>query len=308
MLMPAPDLSVIIVNWNTRDLLRECLASVFASPGPALEVWVVDNGSSDHSREEVERGFPAARLIANDGNAGFARANNQALERAGGRYALLLNSDTRVVGRALERLVAFMDAHPEAGACGPRLLNPDGTLQPSGRLFPSFLTALSAMLPWPPRLRGALAPALERRDYGRVAEVDEVSGAALLLRRTALERVGALDEGFYFLGEDVDLCWRLRCAGWKVHYVPDAEIVHVWGASRARGSELVRHHAQRAYVRLFRKHRPGAPATTLAALASAITMVRAAAGVVAGWLRGDRDGAARVWSQSRDQLKWLRSP
>jgi GT2 family glycosyltransferase len=301
------DLGVIIVNWNTRDLLRTCLTSVFASDRLTLEVWVVDNASTDGSRETLENSFPAVRWIANDENVGFARANNQALARITSRHVLLLNSDTEVQGGALATLVEFMDANAGVGAAGPRLLNPDGSLQPSGREFPSLITAAAALVPLPSAIRRAIAPRLERRDYDQVAEVDELSGAALCLRRAALDQVGMLDEHFFFLGEDVDLCWRLHEAGWSIRYVPAARIVHVWGASRARGSERIRMLTQRAYVRLFRKHRPGVRAQAITALAAASTVARAAIAIGACGLRGDGAGAAARWRESREQLAWLGS-
>lgn len=303
----APDLSVVVVSWNTRALLADCLASVFATPGPVLEVWVVDNGSADDSREMVERDFPHVRLIANRENLGFAAANNQALERAGGRHVLLLNSDTRVLDDALARLVAFLDDHPEAGACGPRLLNADLSLQRSGRAFPGLRAAALALVPLPGALRSVLASPLEKRDHDQLAEVDDLTGAALCVRRAALDQVGALDPGFFFFGEDVDLCWRLAAAGWKRYYLPEARIVHVLAGSHARRSDRTRHLTQRAYVRLLRKHRPGWRAEALASLAAAITATRATLGWAAHWSHADSAGASAIWREAREQLAWLRS-
>jgi GT2 family glycosyltransferase len=304
----APDLSVVVVSFNTRALLADCLTSVFASRGPVLDVWVVDNASSDGSVEMVSRDFPVAKLIANAENLGFARANNQAIERATGRYVLLLNSDTRVLDDALARLVAFLDQHPEAGACGPQLLNADASLQRSGRAFPGLGAAALALVPLPGALRTALASPSERRDHGAIASVDDLTGAALCVRRAALDQVGALDPGFFFFGEDVDLCWRLAHAGWARYYVPEARVVHLLAGSHARRSDRIRHLTQRAYVRLLRKHRPGWRAETLAALAAALTLMRAGFGVAGRWLRADRAGAAETWGAAREQLAWLASP
>lgn len=302
-----PDLSVIIVNWNTRALLGDCLRSFESAAGPVLEIFVVDNGSTDGSLEMVEREHPHVRRIANAENVGFARANNQALALATGRYALLLNSDTRVAPGALACLTRFMDEHPRAGACGPRLVNPDGTLQPSGRSFPSTPAALAALLPVGASVRAALATPLERRDHAREAAVDEVSGAALCLRRAALGEVGTLDEGFFLFGEDVDLCWRLRKAGWTVHYVPGAEVTHVWGGSRAAQSERVRQLNRRAWVRLMRKHRPGLPAATIGAVTMMLTVAEGLARALRSRLRGERDAARSAWRDLRDQLDGLRA-
>ena len=305
--VPTPDLSVIVVNWNTRELLRECLRSLAACGAPAFETFVVDNGSTDGSVAALEREHDGMRWIPNRENVGFARANNQALTLATGRYVLLLNSDTRVAPGALAALVAFMDAHPGAGACGPRLVNPDGTLQPSGRSFPSALRALAAILPVGEGVRGLLATPLERRDYGREAEVDEVSGAALCLRRAALDQVGTLDEGFFLFGEDVDLCWRLRKAGWTIHYVPGAEVVHVWGGSRAAGTTRIRQLNRLAWVRLMRKHRPGAATAATAATSYALTLAEGLADAARSRLRGEPAAAESAWRDLREQLQRLRS-
>ncbi|MGB8643939.1 MAG: glycosyltransferase family 2 protein, partial [Anaerolineae bacterium] len=235
--MTDPLLTVIVVSWNTRELLRNCLASLARSVDLAAETIVVDNGSADGTLEMLAADFPAVRVIANAMNRGFAAANNQGLAAAHGRYFLLLNSDTVVAPDVLSRLCAFMETHPEAGASGPQLHNIDGTLQPSGRAFPTLFQAVTALLPMPRALRKTLASPVERRDYTQVAMVDELSGAALCLWRTAIEQVGGLDEDFFFLGEDVDLCWRLHAAGWKIYYVPQAVVTHLWGGSRVRLSE-----------------------------------------------------------------------
>ncbi len=222
--MNLPDVSIVIVSWNTRDLLQDCLRTLRGSTGVSTEVFVVDNGSADGSPAMIAEEFPGVRLILNPENAGFARAANQGLQEARGRFRMLLNSDTRVPEGAISRLVGYMDAHPRVGACGPQLRHFDGTLQPTGRAFPTLLTAVIAITPVPTWVRRATADRFERRDHGITAEVDELCGAALLLRRDALAQTGPLDEDFFFFGEDVDLCWRLRDAGWGVVYVADAVV------------------------------------------------------------------------------------
>ena len=246
-------LTIIIVNWNTRELLRECLASILRA-GPALLVTVVDNGSTDGSAEMVLTEFESVRLIRNNTNRGFAAANNQALRGATTEYCMLLNSDTVVVGDALAALLRHMDQNPSTGCCGPRLLNTDGTLQPSGHSYPTVGSALTELLPLPRVLRRVMRGRLERRDYSQACSVDEVSGAAMLVRLTAVEAVGLLDEGFFFLGEDIDWCWRMTRAGWRVDYVPEAQIIHHGGQS-TRPGDAAWLQAPRAYYRLFRKHR-----------------------------------------------------
>ena len=305
--MITADLSIVIVNWNTRELLRDCLRAVAVTTGVTCEVIVVDNGSTDGSAAVVATEFPTVHLIANATNRGFAAANNQGLAVARGRYCLLLNSDTRVAPDALAQLVAFMDAHPEAGACGPQLRNADGTLQPSGRAFPTLVQAVMALLPLPDAARRAAAGPLERRDYNSVAEVDEVSGAALCLRAAALSQVGGLDERFFVFGEDVDLCWRLSKAGWKVYYVPQAVVTHLWGGSRRHLSERMSLLAQRAYVLLMRKHRPGRAAAVITRLVFVLTLAKAVRRILPTLLRGDRAAAMTSWRAHRAELTWLKT-
>jgi N-acetylglucosaminyl-diphospho-decaprenol L-rhamnosyltransferase len=226
--MPAVDLSVVIVSWNVRDLLLGVLASLPAAIEPlAWEAIVVDNASSDGSAAAVAGNFPQVILLNNQANAGFAVANNQGTGLAHGRYVLFLNSDTVVPRGALARLVEFMEAQPAAGACSPRLLRPDGSLQPYAfgqDPAPAYLVR-----------RGANQLLFHRHlhDWSvtTTEQVDWVSGACLLLRRTALDQVGLLDEHFFMYYEDNDLCLRLRQAGWAVYYYPDVEITHLGGQS-----------------------------------------------------------------------------
>lgn len=246
---PAPDLSVIVVSWNVRELLSACLRAVPpATQGIAAETIVVDNASADGSADMVARQFPDAVLLRNDENLGFARANNRGMAAARGRYFVLLNSDTVAPPRSLSAMVAFMDAHPRAGAASPRLLRPDGAPQPYafGRdPTPRYL------------LRRALAH--RRRGYLHDWGIDEpvqvqwVSGACLVARREAVEQVGGLDERIFMYFEDNDWCRRMRMGGWQVWYNPRAEITHIGGASlnqnpRARAA----YYESLAYF--YRKH------------------------------------------------------
>ncbi len=247
------DLSVIVVNWNTCRLLDACLQSVESTrQNLRIDVLVVDNGSSDGSVDMVRQRFPGFLLIANADNRGYAAANNQAIERARGQYLLLLNSDAAVEPAALRTIVAYADDHPDVGVIGPKLLNPDGTLQPSGGRFPTpastvaSLLGLHRLMGWP--RYGT------RRDYTKPADVDEVSGAAILIRRQVIDQIGVLDEGYTWGYEDVDFCLRARRAGWRVRYVPDARVVHQWGGSQrlAPAPTIVKAIAGRR--RYFQKH------------------------------------------------------
>jgi GT2 family glycosyltransferase len=244
-----PALLILIVSWNTRDLLRDCLRSLQPEAHPEWDVLVVDNASTDDSVAMVRREFPTVRLIENERNAGYARANNQGLRASTAPYALLLNSDTRATPVAIQGLIAFMEAHPEAGAVSPRLLRADGTAQPfafGGDPTLSDLLRRAA-------LRVTAGRSLHDWATERTQSVDWISGACLLARRTAIEQVGLLDEDFFMYFEDNDWCLRLRRAGWKTYYDPAQAIVHLGGQSLARNPQ-----AQTAYEtslrHFYRKH------------------------------------------------------
>ncbi|MDI7274752.1 MAG: glycosyltransferase family 2 protein [Anaerolineae bacterium] len=256
-----PDLSVIIVSWNTAPLLRACLDSIRQhSTGVSTQIIVVDNASDDGSAEMVAGRYPGAVLISNASNLGYARANNQGISRASGRYVLLLNSDTEVRAGALAAMVAYMDGHPQVGAAGPRLIGPDGTIQRSYDLFP--------LRPWQMAWQKGLdviwpGNALTRRgrigrwDPTRPLAVDWLVGAALLVRGDVIALVGGLDERFWMYGEDLDWCYRIRRTGWQVHYLPQAAVYHRHGGSSERSPGLARQLARRreeSLVLFYRKH------------------------------------------------------
>ncbi len=264
-----PDLSILIVNWNVRDLLRRCLQSIFANlPPRQMEIIVVDNGSSDGSVEMVRAEFPRVHLIPNPDNRGFPAANNQGLAVARGRYILLLNPDTEVVGDALETMVAFADAHPDVGVVGPQLLNPDGTIQSSRRRFPTLATAIfesTWLQPCAPRRLLTRYYVLDRPD-DEIQDVDWVTGAALMARREAVEQVGPMDEGFFMYSEELDWCRRFRDAGWRVVYLPTARVVHYGGKSSEQVLPARHIHFQASKIRYFRKHHGAAAAGVLRAV------------------------------------------
>jgi len=257
---PLVDLSIVIVNWNTRELLRDCLTSIQRSLGSVrAEVLIVDNGSRDGSVEMVARNFPAVRVLVNKRNDGFAAANNRGLSLASGRYLLLLNSDTIVLPGTLEEMLRYMNAHPGVGALGPRLLNEDGSLQVSVRDFPRLDHDAAMMLEvkhWP--AIGNLARRYMQRAYApepeRVREVDWVIGACLLLRREALEQAGVLDNGYFFFFEEVDLCYRLRQYNWSIVYLGAVAIVHLGGQSWAHVSAQRLVWYYRGLLRFYRLH------------------------------------------------------
>lgn len=275
-----PDVSVVIVNYNVRDFLSQALRSVQAATGDlSVETWVVDNNSIDGSVAMLEDDFPWVRVVANRDNVGFGSANNQAIHASAGRYIFILNPDTILQEDTLTELVAFMDANADCGAAGCQILNPDGTFAPeSRRSFPTPATAfyrmtgLSRLFPRSPRFGRYNLTHIPR---DTVAEVDALSGSCMMVRRTAIEQAGAFDEDFFMYGEDLDLCFRIQHAGWRILYTPATQIIHYKGESTKKGDFR--------YVRLFYgamllfmdKHMTGRGSRPLALVLKAGIMIRA---------------------------------
>jgi len=248
--------SAVIVSFNTREDLLRCLGSLLPIPRDLLdEVLVVDNASSDDSVEAVRERYPEVRVIANPQNAGFARANNQGLRETHGELVLFLNSDAELRPGALQALVSALDRRPELGLVGPRTLNSDGTVQVS---YGPLLTPLAE---WRQRRR---VRAVSRRDPAALRRLeaegrrdgspDWLSGSCLLARREALSAVGGFDEAFFLYEEDVDLCLRLRRAGWEIAYVAAAEVVHHLGRSSAGQPTRAGLEYHRSHLLYYRKH------------------------------------------------------
>lgn len=235
---PRPDVTVTIVSWNTRELLRACLRSLREQQWRSrIEVHVVDNASSDGSPALVKQEFPGVTLVENAQNVGFARANNQSWRLARGRYWLLLNSDAEVCPGAIDQLVEFMDARPRAGLATARLLSPDGTCQYCAQPDPSIARVLFEAS----RLHKFLPTSVRSRlflstywTYDRPAQVGWTWGTALIARSAAVESVGPLSEEFFMYGEDVEWCLNMRRHGWEVWFCPDAGVVHHGGQSAGR--------------------------------------------------------------------------
>ena len=232
------DVSVIIINWNTKEILRDCLTSVYEQAGDVdYEVIVVDNASTDGSVEMVKSDFERVVLIDNAENRGFATANNQGIAVAKGRYVLLLNSDTVVLDGAIAKTVDFADAHRRAGVTGCRVLNSDGTLQPTCFMFPSVLNMfLSSTYLYKlfPKSRFFGRERMTWWDRSDVREVDVVTGCFMLVRREAIDQVGAMDERFFMYAEETDWCYRFKKSGWQVMFTPAGQIVHLGGQSTAK--------------------------------------------------------------------------
>ena len=223
------NLSIIIVNYNTRNLLQDCLKSIYTlySKPYTLEVIVVDNSSTDGSLQSINSlKWPNLRVIANKKNEGFARAVNQGLKQAGGEYLLLLNSDIFVKKNALDKLIAFVKDQPQAGVIGGRLLNPDGSLQGSCFYLPTFLRITKEFWFNGPSTLNKYVPLGDKP-----VEVEAVSGAVFLIPKKVLSKVGFFNERYFMYFEDLDYCRRVRQAGFKVYYLPGAEFIHEHGAS-----------------------------------------------------------------------------
>ena len=243
------DVSVVVVTFNSRAWIERCLGSV-----RGYEAIVVDNGSSDGTPELVREKFPDVRVIEQE-NLGMGAGNNAGMRVASGRYFLLLNSDAWVVGDAVERLARFAEEHSDAAVVGPRLLNPDGSLQRSARGFPTLWRLATEYLflrKLAPRSRLLNAFYAGGFDHDRISEVDWLFGACLLVRRDAADEVGLFDEDFFMFSEETDWAYRFRDAGWKVYFFPGAEVVHVGGGSHA-GALWVEN--VRSQLRFFAKHR-----------------------------------------------------
>ena len=245
------ELSIIIVSWNTVDLLDACLASIMAHPPRRyFEVIVVDNGSTDGSAQMLHRQYPDVTLLENEKNVGFARANNQGLRQASGRYLLLLNPDTEVRANALDRLIHFLEKHQNAGAVGARILNLDGTLQYSCYPIPTLLNEWLHLF----HLDRERRKGMESWDVTQPRTVEALLGACMMVRREALDDVGFFDERFFMYSEEVDFCRRLRAAGWFLYWVPQAQVVHHGGESTRQAATDMFLQLYEGKLLYFRKH------------------------------------------------------
>jgi GT2 family glycosyltransferase len=253
------DLSILIVNYSTCKLTVDCLRSVLTSnTSYEYEIIVVDNSSKDNSVLEIKKHFPHIHLIENDHNVGFAKANNQAMRIAKGKYVLLLNSDTIIQTNTLDTMLTFMENHPEVGASGCKIVLPDGSLDkackrgfptPSASFYYAF--GFSKLFPKVPRFNqyqlGYLDP---DQEY----PIDCLVGAFMLVRRSAIDQAGMLDEDFFMYGEDIDWCYRIKQVGWEIYYYPQTTIVHYKGASSRRKPYKIIYEFHRAMYLFHRKH------------------------------------------------------
>jgi hypothetical protein len=248
------DVSIIVVNWNTRALLLDCLKSIYDTTTCLdIEVIVVDNGSQDGSSKAVKDTFPQVKLIQNSENKGFARANNQALSIAAGRYVLLLNSDAVLTDGSLTGLVTFMDKTPDAGISACQYLNRDGSKQNSFDNFPTLATEL---------LNKSLLKILfpkkypsKKKEYYEPMEVDSTIGACMIVRKEAIKQVGMLDEDYFFFMEETDWCFRMHEAEWKIYHLPHIKVYHLQGQSKEKSPSKAWIEYYRSSYIFFKKYR-----------------------------------------------------
>ncbi|MCL4263015.1 MAG: glycosyltransferase family 2 protein [Anaerolineae bacterium] len=259
-------LSIVIVSWNVRDLLRDCLYSIEQTRGNlAVETIVVDSASTDGSPAMVAAEFPQVTLITANENVGFPRGNNMGIAKAHGRYILLLNPDTVLHDNALVHMVDYLENHLDVGVVGAQLLNDDGSVQSSRRRFPTLITAFFEST-W---LQSRAPQHILTRYYAldtpdnQTAEVDWVMGACLMTRQEIAQTIGGLDEGYFMYSEELDWCHRIKMAGWRVVYLPTAQVTHYQGKSSEQVVAQRHIYFNRAKLRYFRKYHGRVPAFVL---------------------------------------------
>lgn len=253
------DLSIIIINWNVKDLLQKCLESIYRETKDiSFEVFVIDNASSDGSAEMVIENFPEVKLIVNTENKGFAKANNQGIKESSGKYILLLNPDTEIISNVFLKMIEVFKEDEKLGILGPKLLNSDKSLQSSIRRFPTLFSQTLILLKihhFLPNLKTFKKYFARDFDYSREQSVDQVMGACFMIRKKMLEQIGVLDEKFYIWFEEVDYCKRAKKAGWNVAYTPNAEVIHYGGQSFQQKLSLEKQKIFNKSLRYyFRKH------------------------------------------------------
>lgn len=300
-----PDVSVIIVSYNTRDITLACVRSVLERSGDVtVEIIVVDNASEDGSVDALRAEFPQITVIASDENRGFAAGNNAGLAVARGRYLLLLNSDTEVHDGCLERMVAFAEAHPKAGAIGCRSFWSDGVQQPTMMRSPRLRHVLVNVLV-PNRiirrsrlLSHARYPGI---DFDEVHDIEVIAGCFMLVPRAAYEEVGGMDESFFMYGEEIEWCFRIRRAGWRIMYNPDAAILHYGGVSTNKSPDEMSLAMARSQLLVFQRTRGRATAMIANALMMLRDMPRAVFWRIVARTSIPRDAALRAMLRRSEQ-------
>jgi len=261
-------LSIVTVSWNTRDLLDRCLTTVKQEldslSDVESEVFLIDNDSHDGSADMVAKNHPWVRLVRNQSNLGFAKANNQALRETTSDYVLLLNPDTEVLPGAIKTLIEFFETNPNCGVVAPQLLNTDGSVQRSCRAFPTFIGMLYELLGLSRMFPAGSEQGKKFREYKMLdwnhddkREVDQPEGACLMIRRKVLDEVGLLDEGYFMLFEEVDWCYRVKQHGWQIWFEPASQVIHHYGQSIKQVKARMILSSHRGLYRFWRKHYRG---------------------------------------------------
>ncbi len=256
--MRLTDLSIIIVSWNVKAFLKACLDSIFAAPmnGYTVEIIVVDSGSTDGSVDLIRDTYPQVKLLAQEENIGFTRSNNIGLKAATGRYMMLLNPDTEVIGDALALMIAHLDTHQAVGISGPHTLNSDGTTQSTRRHFPTLAVGFlesTWLQPYAPKSLMNYYY-VNDTDDNAILDVDWVQGSGLMIRRDVYKQIGGLDEGYVMYSEEMDWCKRAKLAGWQVAYIGSARIIHHGGKSSEQVTANKHIYFQESKLRYFRKY------------------------------------------------------
>ncbi len=295
----APALSIVLVCWNNREYLEPCLDSLYGSGlRSTFDVVVVDNGSSDGSQVMLARKFPDVQIIQNESNVGLARACNQGIEATAGRYVLLLNNDTLVNGSSLDALVEFLETHPEAGAAGGRLLNPDGSFQAGYAEFSSLREEILIATRMGEHLWDGYP---SHHDAEETRVVGWISSACLLLRRSALDQVGLLHEEFFIYGDEADLQYRLQKAGWPVCYLPQATTIHYGGKSMNRWGR--RKMVYRGKMLFYRRNYDPLRANALRVMLGGLSLAKAAWWGLAMAIPSQRQYAEKELTSNLDIVK-----
>ncbi len=306
MVVARPDVSIIIVNWNTRQYLLDCIESLLAQTHRAtLEIIVADNGSHDDSAEALKDAHPDVTLIENGANLGFAKANNIGFRVATGRYLCLVNTDVIALDGVVDKLMDYMDANPGVGVAGPRTVTRELELRQNCRRFPNLGNAAGDYLMlkrlFPGRFAGRT---LKAATYAQTHDAEVLSGCFMMVRREAFDQVGPLDEDFFFYGEDTDWCKRFHDAGWRVVFLAEAEAIHFGGgSSKARpvAYYLTREKADMIY---WRKHHPPAERAGYAAMKIAYHLACTAAWLPLTLVRRDEQSALKLRGHAAS-LVWL---
>ncbi|PKN65545.1 MAG: glycosyl transferase family 2 [Deltaproteobacteria bacterium HGW-Deltaproteobacteria-12] len=304
------DISVIIVNWNTKALLLDCVASLYQTTRKSsLEIIVVDNASTDDSVVALNSMFPQVHTVVNEKNLGFAKANNIGIKRAKGRYVCLINSDVKVLDGALDKMRAYMQTRSKIGALGPKTFFGDMQIQKNCREYPNLRNTfcegffLSSLFPTVHAFRGSM---LNRNDYMSTMQVEGLAGCFIMVRREVVAQVGVFDERFFFYSEDLDLCKRIHDAGWQLVYYPGAEVIHYGGGSSENAPIRFQLEMLKANWQYWRKHKSMPQCALFWLIKFTATLIRATGWLVISLFPSSNQTKAKISAKGYGKmLAWL---